>query len=301
MKQLLISLRRTPYQSLAVFSSLFLTLFLSLLLVFCLNFLYGLLGYVESRPQVTIYFQNEVSETGILKVKNDLEKSGKVESVKYMSKNDAYSLYKQLNKDNPLLLEMVTPDILPASLEIFAKKPAYLPEIANYLNTVTGKDEVNFQKNVVDKLLSLTSIVRTMSLTFVVFLMGTTIIILMTITHFKIALKKEELELLRLMGASARYVRKPFMDQALFLGFISSTVVYSLFGGILFLLYPAMQGYLSGITSLIVDIGPYQLTVWPLSLEYAGALYILLTCFGMGIAGLATYFATRKYLAIQRS
>lgn len=301
MKQLLISLRRTPFQTLAVFSSLFLTLFLSLLLIFCLNFLYGLLGYVESRPQVTIYFQNEASEASILKVKTDLEKSGKVESVKYMSKNDAYSLYKQLNKDNPLLLEMVTPDILPASLEIFAKKPTYLPEIANYLNGVTGKDEVNFQKNVVDKLLSLTSIVRIMSLAFFIFLMGTTIIILMTITHFKVALKKDEIELLRLMGASVSYVRKPFMDQALFLGFISSTVVYSLFAGILFLLYPSMQGYLRGIASLFIDIGPYQLTVWPISVMYAGGLYILLTGFGMGIAGIATYFATRKYLAIQRS
>ena len=301
MKQLLISIRRTPYQSLAVFSSLFLTLFLTLLLVFCLNFLYGLLGYVESRPQVTIYFQNETSEASIIKVKDELEKSGKVESVKYMSKNDAYTLYKQLNKDNPLLLEMVTADILPASLEIFAKKPSYLPEIANYLNNVAGKDEVNFQKNVVDKLLSLTSVVRTMSLAFFVFLMSTTIIILMTITHFKVALKKEEIELLRLMGATAGYVRKPFMNQTLFLGFVASTVVYGIFASILFMIYPSMQGYLRGIQELFVDFGPYKLTVWPLSFLYAGGLYILLTLFGMTIAGFATYFATRKYLTIQRS
>jgi len=300
MKQLLTALRRTPYQTLAVFSSLFLTLFLSLFLIFFLNFLYGLLGYIESRPQVTIYFQNEVSEESILKVKGELEQTGKVESVKYISKNDAYALYKKLNKDNPLLLEMVSPDILPASLEIFAKKPAYLPEIATYLNTVTGKDEVNFQKNVVDKLLSLTSVIRAMSLGFFVFLMSTTIIILTTITHFKIALKKDEIELLRLMGASAGYVRKPFMDQALFLGFITSTVVYMLFGGIFFFLYPSIRGYLSGVQSLFVDLGPYKLTVWPISIEYAGGLYILLTGFGMCIAGLATYFATHKYLIIQR-
>jgi cell division transport system permease protein len=300
MKQLLISLRRTPFQSLAVFSSLILTLFLSLLLIFCLNFLYGLLGYVESRPQVTIYFQNEYSEAGIMSVKNDLEKTGMVESIKYISKNDAFNLYKELNKDNPLLLEMVTPDVLPASLEIFAKKPAYLPQIADRLNKVTGKDEVNFQKNIVDKLLSLTSIVRIMSLSFFMFLMGTTVIILMTITHFKVALRKDEIELLRLMGASAGYVRKPFMNQSLFLGFVSSTVVYLGFGGILFLLYPSMQGYLRGIQSLFIDLGPYQLTVWPISYIYAGGLYILLTAFGMGIAGLATYFATRKYLKIQR-
>ncbi len=301
MKELLISLRRTPYQSLAVFSSLFLTLFLSLLLIFCLNFLYGLLGYVESRPQVTIYFQNETTESNIMGVKNDLEKTGMVESVKYISKNDAYALYKQLNKDNPLLLEMVTPDILPASLEIFAKKPEYLPQIADKLNRVTGKDEVNFQKNVVDKLLSLTSIVRAMSLTFFIFLMVTTIIILMTITHFKVALKKEEIELLRLMGASAKYVRRPFMHQAIFLGFISATVVYGIFAGILFVLYPSMQGYLRGILSLFIEFGPYKLVVWPISPLYAGTLYIVLTLFGMGIAGVATYFATHKYLSIQRS
>jgi cell division transport system permease protein len=300
MKQLLTALRRTPYQSLAVFSSLILTLFLSLLLIFCLNFLYGLLGYVESRPQVTIYFQNEASEASILKVKSDLEKSGKVESVKYMSKNDAYALYKQLNKDNPLLLEMVTPDVLPASLEIFAKKPTYLPEIVQYLNGVTGKDEVNFQKNVVDKLLSLTSVLRITSLAFFLFLMGSTIMILMTITHFKVALKKEEIELLRLMGAPVEYVRRPFMNQALFLGFTASTTVYLLFAGILFMVYPSMQGYLSGIPSLFIDIASYQLTVWPISIPYAVGLYILLTAFGMGIAALATTAATRKYLAIQR-
>jgi len=301
MKEILTALRRTPYQSLAVFSSLFLSLFLSLLLVFCLNFLYGLLGYVESRPQVTIYFQNETTETSIIGVKNDLEKTGMVESVKYISKNDAFTLYKDANKDNPLLLEMVSPDVLPASLEIFAKKPAYLPQIADRLNRVTGKDEVSFQKNVVDKLLSLTAVIRTLSLGFFVFLMATTSIVLMTITHFKVALKKDEIELLRLMGASAGYVRKPFMQQALFLGFVSATVVYGLFAGVLFLLYPAMQGYLSGITQLLIDLGPYQLAVWPITPLYAGALYMGLTLFGMGIAAFATYFATHKYLAIQRN
>ena len=123
----------------------------------------------------------------------------------------------------------------------------------------------------------------------------------MTITHFKVALKKEEIELLRLLGADVGYVRKPFMNEALFLGFVSSTVVYIISGGILFLLFPSLQGYLSGVPALFVDLGPYQLTVWPLSFMYGGGLYFLLTGFGMGIAALATYFATDKYLAIQRS
>ncbi len=301
MKELLTSIRRTPYQSFAVFSSLILTLFLSILLIFCLNFLYGLLGYVESRPQVAIYFQNQVSESDILHVKEQLLSSGKVESVKYISKNDAYNLYKQLNKDNPLLLEMVSPDILPASLEIFAKKPTYLPEIAGFLNSVVGKDEVNFQKNIVDKLLSLTLAVRIISISFFSFLMVSTIIILMTIAHFKVALKRDEIELMRLMGASPGYIRKPFLNESIFLGFVSSTVVYLVFIGIVLLINPALQSYLSGIPALFVDLYGFKLTVWPISIPYAAGLYLVIAFFGVGIAALSTFLATRKYLSIERT
>ena len=301
MNQIIKSLKRTPYQSLAMFSSLFLTLFLSLIIIFCLTFLYGLLGYVQSRPQVTIYFQNDVSESSILKVKQELEDTGKVESVTYVSKNQAFDLYKKLNKDNPLLLEMVSADILPASLEIFAKKPTYLPEIANYLNGVPGKDEVNYQKNVVDRLLTLTTIVRTGSLAFFGFLMLTTIIILITITHFKVALRKDEIELLRLMGASVGYVRKPFVQEATFMGFLSSTIVFAISAGAITLAYPFIQAYLRGVQELFIDFWGYKFVVWPFSFLYVGALYGVLTLFGVLIAAIATRIATSKYLAIQRS
>ena len=69
-----------------------------------------------------------------------------------MSKDEALQIYKDLNKNNPLLLEMVTAEILPASLEVYATKPEYLSEIAEFLKKQQGIDEVVFQKNIVDKL-----------------------------------------------------------------------------------------------------------------------------------------------------
>jgi len=269
--------------------------------MFSLTFLYGLLSYVEARPQVTIYFQNETSESSILEVKKELEQSGKVTSVKYVSKNEAYALYRDLNKDNPLLLEMVSAEILPASLEIFASRPSYLPELAAYLEKVPGKDEVNYQKNVVEKLLALTAVVRTGSLAFFGFLMFTTTIILITITHFKVALRKDEIELQRLMGAKASYVRRPFMREALFLGFLSSTIVFAKFSLLIYVAYPYIQSYLRGVQSLSIDLAQYKLVVWPFSIEYVGMLYLILTLFGICIAAFATLFATKKYIAIQRS
>jgi len=57
MKEIFTSLRRTPYQSLAGFLVLFFTLFLSLVLLISLSFVNGFLSYIETRPQVTVYFQ----------------------------------------------------------------------------------------------------------------------------------------------------------------------------------------------------------------------------------------------------
>src|SRR3989344_1029773 len=126
MNEILTSIRRTPYQSFAAFLILFFTLFLSTIMFISLSFLYGLLGYVETRPQVTVYFQTKTPQNEIFNIRDKLMNSDKVESIKYISKADAYKIYKELNKDNPLLLEMVTSDNLPASLEIFAKKPTFL-------------------------------------------------------------------------------------------------------------------------------------------------------------------------------
>lgn len=290
------AIKRTPYQSFATFFTLFLTLFLSLSVFLVLTFLYGMLGYVESRPQVTVYFQTQTTDTDIQKIKEELISSGKVESAKFISKNEAYSIYKQLNKDNPLLLEMVTPDILPASLEIYAKKPTYLPEIADFLNKQTGIDEVNFQKNIIEKLLTLTSAVRKVSVFFFLYFMITTVIILASITHFKIALKKDEIELLQLLGASKFYIKKPFLKEALFFGSVSSFVVVMICMGGLFLFRSLIQSYLSGIPSLAIDLGFYRLILWPLSWEFFGVCLLFTTLFGIIISTTSTLLATQKYI-----
>src|SRR3989338_2001577 len=141
--------------------------------------------------------------------------SNQIQSIKYVSKDEAYKIYKELNKDNPLLLEMVSSDILPASLEIFAKNPTDLPKIATYLKKQPGIDEVNFQKDIVDKLLSLTDVLRKTAIIFFIFLICLSILVLLTTTLFKIALKKDEIELLRLLGASNLYIKIPFLLEAI--------------------------------------------------------------------------------------
>lgn len=298
MREILTSIRRTPYQSLAAFLILFFTLFLSTIMFVGLAFLYALLGYVETKPQVTVYFQSKTIENDIFKLKNELLQSGKVDSIKYISKLDAFKIYKDLNKDNPLLLEMVSPEILPASLEIYAKKPQYLPQIADFLKKQKGVDEVNFQKNIVDRLLLLTNVLRKVSLVFFAFLILVSFLVLNTITLFKIALKKEEIEVLRLLGATTLYIQKPFLLEGALFGLAASIGSFVLILLIALYLHSNLQSYLFGVPYLAVGVGTIQLNVWPLNIIFFIITFLLSSLFGVGIAILSTLLATRKYIKI---
>ena len=298
MKDIWTSIRRTPYQSLSAFLILFFTLFLTLILFVSLTFLYGTLNYLETKPQVTVYFQTKAPETQIFKVRDELMSSGKVLNIKYISKNDAFNIYKQLNKDNPLLLEMVSANILPPSLEIYAKKPIFLPEIAEYLKKQGDIDEVQYEKDIIDKLLVLTNTIRMSALIFFSYLILMSIIVLTTMILFKIALKESEITLLKLIGATNFYIRKPYILESLFLGITASTLSFGIFSFIVLYFNPFLQSYFKGITALSVDVFNYSLVIWPLNYIFFAIVFVSISLFGVVIASVASYIATNKYLKV---
>ena len=298
MKEIWTSIRRTPYQSLSAFLILFFTLFLSLMLFVSLTFLYSTLSYLETKPQVTVYFQNKTPENQIFKVRDELMSSGKVLNIKYISKNEAFNIYKQLNKDNPLLLEMVSADILPPSLEIYAKKPVYLPEIAEYLKKQGDIDEVQYEKDIVDKLLVLTNTIRKIALIFFSYLILMSIVVLTTTILFKIALKESEITLLKLIGATNFYIRRPYIMESLFLGIAASVLSFGIFSLLAFYFNPFLQSYLKGISSLSVNVFNYQLVIWPFNYIFFTIVFVSSSVFGAVIATVASYIATNKYLKV---
>lgn len=275
---------------------LFFTLFLTTALLISLGFLQGLLGFVETRPQVTVYFQTKATEGDISQVKQALVNTGKTADVKYVSKQQAYANYKQVNKDNPLLLEMVSPDILPASLEIFAKQPEYLAQIADFLKTQPAVDEVQYQKDIVNDLLRLTNSVRSISIILFTFLIVMSVLVLTTTTLFKIALKKDEIELMRLLGASRFYIKKPFLKEAIFFGVVAAIFAFGTVLGILFYFRSVLNQYFATIQILSIFFIK-TIVVWPLNLEFFGIVFGLVTVFGILIAIIATNIATNKYLS----
>ncbi len=297
MRDILTSIRRAPYQSLGSFLILFFTMFLALFFFTVTSFFHGMLTYVETRPQVIVYFDVNTEEADILSLKEQLEKSPQTTDVAYVSQAEALKIYQDENKDNPLLLEMVSEQILPASLEVFATRAEYLPQIAEQLEAVELVDEVNLNQVIVEKLVSLTNVLRVISISLFMFLILISTIVLLATTAFKIAVKRDEIEVLQLIGATKWYIRKPFLSEGLLFGFLSGTLAFVLFYGIFIYFRPFIGSYLSGIPPLsLYGLTWANLYVFPPSMEFIGLSFGLVVFFGMMLGFVGNYLATSKYI-----
>ena len=193
------ALRRNPYQSLSIFFALTFSFFMLLLFSFTILLLTKLVSYIETQPQVTVYFLKTTPESQIFKLREEFLSGGKVKEARYVSKDEALKIYKDLNKNEPLLLEMVTKDALPASLEVYTKQPEFLSEIAAEAKKVPGVEDVSFQQDIIDSLIKVTNTIKWSAFAFLTAQFLIVFFVIFATITFKIMSRREEIEILRLV------------------------------------------------------------------------------------------------------
>lgn len=242
-------MRRSPYQAMAAILTMSLTFFVAAIFFITAVGFQQILTAFEKQPQITAFFSDSKTEEEIRKLDEKIKSTGKVEKTVYVSKQDAFKIYQEQNKDDPLLLEMVTADILPASLEISAVNPADLGGLADLLQKETGVEDVVYQKDVINTLMVWTKGIRIVGIALVSTLLLVSLLVLLTVISMKIALKQEEIEILRLLGATDWYIRWPFILEGGMYGFIASLMAWG--GSYILLLWatPYFQSFIGGITT----------------------------------------------------
>lgn len=289
--------RRTPYQAIASVFMIFITLSVLAIFFLLVGSSSAILSYFESKPQLTVFFKDDKAKESIDQLIDRLEKTGQVASVEFISKEQALAIYKEQNKNDPLLLEMVTADILPASLEISAISPKYLAQLSEIVKEDKGIDEVVFQKDVVDTLISWTSVIRKVGAVFILFLLLSTLFILLTTIGMKIAMRKEEIEVLKLVGATSWFIKKPFIMEGMIYGIAGASFSWVVVSGILLFLRPFITSFLQGIPSLpLWQFQAVSVYMWPLTLFLFIFLLLLLVFLGSIIGLVGSLFAVSRYL-----
>lgn len=282
------NMRRTPYQALAACMVMFLT-FLTFIGFLLLTFgSQKIISYYESKPQAIIFFKDGTKDTDITAIQNALVKTGRVTSTQFVSKEEALQNYRDKNKDKPALLELVTANILPASLEVSTLTPADLSPIAEMLKNEPVIEEIVIPKDVIQSLTKATAVIRWTGGGVVVFLIGFALIITVMIIGFKIRIKRNEIAIMRLLGASTWFIRAPFLLEGIAYGVIGAFSAWVIVYGLVWYFNPYLEFYLEGIPSNVIT-----LPVPPLFM--LGLLFIALFT-AVLIGGLGSYVAVKRHL-----
>lgn len=184
------NIRRSPYQALAAILIMTLTFLTISFFTFLLVGSTKIVNYFESKPQVTAFFKNGTKQDDINQLENKLQSTGKIASIKFVSQDEALKIYQQQNKNDPLLLDLVTADVLPSSFEISTVKIEDMGTISNMLTKSSIVSDVIYQKDVVSTLTSWTSAIRKLGIALIVLLSLVSIFIMATIIGIKISQKK---------------------------------------------------------------------------------------------------------------
>ncbi len=280
------NIRRTPFQAIAATMVMFLTFLALLTFLLVAAGSQETLRYFERRPQVIAFFKDGTTDQDIQTIDNALKQEVRVIKTTFVSKEDALKKYQADNKDEPILVELVNANMLPASLQISTNTPEDLTMIAEILSKEPVIEQVFIPTDVIKNLVSFTTTIRIVGMSVVGFLMIFATLVILMIIGFKIRLKRNEIEIMRLLGASSSFIRNPFILEGMFYGVAGAVTAWVIVYGLIWYFTPFLQGYLGEVQLLPVN---------PL---------IMLALLGVSIAvaaivgGLGSIGAVRRYLKI---
>lgn len=222
-------IRRSPFQSLTAILIMTVSFFLLSSFTIISNGMNGLLNYLETKPEITIFLKDGLDKSTIENLQMELSNYQNIKEIKFISKEKALSIYREQNKNSPLLTEMVTASILPASFEVSVSDIKVLEQISqNFTAKKDQVDEIIYQKDIINSILVWTKIIRQVGIITVSFFCLITFLVVMVIIGMKITNRKEEINISRLLGASKTYVKAPFILEGIIYG-----ATGSLFGTLL--------------------------------------------------------------------
>lgn len=253
----LINIRRGPYQALASILLITVTFLMAYSFIFLLLGANKILQYFESSPQIIGFFEISTPPETISSVEQEIRAKPYVTDVKIVTKEQALEIYKNENKDNPLLVELVTSDILPASIEVSANTLPDLALINNDLSNMQGIDDVVYQEDILKSLSRWTQTLRYVGIGLISVMGLISFLTITVITMMKAASKKNAIQIMRLVGATKWYIKSPFILEGMLYGLFGSFMGWGTTLLLLLYLTPYITEFLGDIPLFPIPIAVY--------------------------------------------
>ncbi len=268
-----------------------------------------LLAEVKSKVDINVYFTLDAQPSDILALQKNVNALPEVSSTTYVSSDQALADFNSRWQDNALIMQGLSEigsNPFPAALNIRANNPSQYASIVNFLESKNPLntdgtpiiEKINYQENklVIDRLSKIIpTIEKTGTILALIFALVAIVVVFNTI-RLIIYTARDEISVMKLVGASNTYVRGPF---------VISGIMYGIVSGIITLVIMSACAYWGDMAVLKlagVDVAEnFHLIVNVLSSYFManfGQIFLLIMGAGVILGGLSSYVAARRYLKV---
>jgi len=296
---------RNGFVSLASVLIMVVTLFVIGSVLFLSATLHASLTELKGKVDVNVYFQTGAEEADILALANALRALPEVKEVNYVSRAQALEQFRARHRNDELTLQALNelPDNpLGAVLNIRAREPSQYEGLATFLkgdlpaqagNALGGSrkaiiDEVNYYDNkaAIDKLSRIIDSAQNLGFGLTVVLVVISVIIAFNTIRLALYISREEISVMRLVGASNRYIRGPFVVTGILYGASASLLTLALFFPLTYYLGDSTEAFFSG------------LNLFRYYLAHFGEFFLIVVGSGIALGAVSSFWAVRRYLNV---
>ncbi len=241
---------------------------------------------VESNIEISVYLKMDTAEKEALHLEQLITRIDGVKDAEFVPRDQALaSLQKQMGEGTDLSGSVGENNPLPDTYKIKAKKPDDVSRVAAKIESLPGVDEVCYQQGAVEKLLKLTKWAHTIGLVLIGLLGTSAIFLIATTTRLTFFARRNEINIMKYVGATDWYIRWPFLLEGIILGCVGALIA----AGVLYLSYGTLAAKLQETIPFLPMVSTGKSLLWVFEGLLAG---------GILLGALGSIISVRKYLRV---
>lgn len=242
---------------------------------------------IEDELTIVTYLKKDVTEEQIDNIKSEISSYKNVEEVTFKSKDEWKLEMSEYDDSFKTVLDYLDENPLMDSFVLKVNDVKKLSETSEYIKAINGVDTVKYGEGMVEQVISIFDIVQKIVVVVVIALVVVTSFLISNTIKLTIFSRRNEIEIMRLVGASNITIKLPFLFEGFIIGLIGSIipVCITIYGYVI--LYSRMHGKL--FSNMIMLIKPYPFVFW---------VSLIVIAIGALVGMYGSIKAVRKYLKV---
>lgn len=252
----------------------------------------GMVSYVENQNEMVAFLEDSADDVTVSAVEAALNSNDNVDSFDFVSREEALERYSEIVPDSLLEnLEQDKEEVFPLSFRITLKDLSLIDETTAQIESIPGIMRVNAPTNVAETVTGIKRAVYICGSGIVIILLAVTLIIIANTIKVTVFNRRKEINIMKFVGATDRFIRMPFVVEGILLGVISACIAYLLlWGGYTYLINYVQTQASATLSAFLKNLVPFSQVAKQLLASFAVG--------GIAIGVFGSMIFVRKHLKV---